>query len=107
MIEMDPVKKEANALPSGQRTKKKGGKRASRQRVKEYPYTKEELISYLMRKQEELGRRPKKSDMPDDIKQYYRILFGKWCYALEEAGLSVPSEQTLERRRRQKMRHRR
>ena len=69
-------------------------------------YSREELIGILLRMEQKLGRRPKKSDIPDDIKPAYRKVFGKWLYALEAAGLSVPSERTIERRRRHKMRHR-
>ena len=72
---------------------------------KEYPYTKEELTEYLVRKQEELGRRPTKKDIPDNMKPYYRVYFKKWCYALEECGLVTPSERTLARRARHKNRH--
>ncbi len=70
-------------------------------------YPKEELIRMLIVKQEKLGRRPKKADLPDYLKVEYRKAFGKWCYALEAAGLSVPSERVLARRRRQRQRHRR
>ena len=69
-------------------------------------YTKEELIGILISKQKKLGRKPKKSDMSDVLKVQYRKAFGKWCYALEAAGLSVPSERVLARRQRQKLRHR-
>lgn len=68
-------------------------------------YTKEELIDILLSSQEKLGRKPKKSDMSDILKGQYRRAFGKWCYALEAAGLSVPSETVLARRERQKLRH--
>jgi hypothetical protein len=74
--------------------------------AKKIPYTKEELIRFLLDKQAELGRKPTKKDIPDAIKPYYRVLFGKWCYALEASGIVIPSEATLERRRRHKTRHR-
>ena len=74
---------------------------------KVYPYTKEQLIQYLYILQKELGSRPKKADIPENIRPYYRVLFGKWIYALEEAGLSVPSEATLRRRQSHKARNRR
>ena len=74
---------------------------------KEYPYTKEELRDFLYKKQEELGHKPTKKDIPDKMRPYYRVYFGKWCYALEECGLVIPSEKTLERRRRHKSRERR
>ena len=70
-------------------------------------YTKEELIKILLTKREKLGRKPKKADIPECLIVEYRKAFGKWCYALEAAGLSVPSEQVLARRRRHKMRHKR
>ncbi|MBR2547880.1 MAG: hypothetical protein IKF07_06795 [Eubacterium sp.] len=71
------------------------------------PYTKEELISILQTTGKVLDRKPTWKDMPYDIRMYYKIVFGKWCYALEEAGLSVPSQKTLDRRKRHKERHKR
>ena len=71
---------------------------------KKYPYTREELLDYLYKKQEELGRKPCKKDIPDEMKPYYRVYFGKWCYALEAAGIVVPSERALARRQHYKKR---
>ena len=74
---------------------------------KQYPYTKEELTEYLIRKRDELGRVPTRKDIPEMMRPYYRVYFGKWCYALEKTGIVIPSEKTLERRRRHKSRERR
>lgn len=70
--------------------------------AKQYPYTKEELLDYLLKKRDELGRKPTKKDIPEKMRPYYRVYFGKWCYALEIAGIVVPSERTLARRQRKK-----
>ena len=72
--------------------------------AKQYPYTKEELIAYLLKMRDELGRKPVKKDIPDEIKPYFRVYFGKWCYALEAAGIVVPSERALARRQHYKKR---
>lgn len=72
---------------------------------KEYPYTEEELRDFLYKKQEELGHKPTKKDIPEEMRPYYRVYFGKWCYALEACGIVIPSEHTLERRARHKNRH--
>ncbi len=72
---------------------------------KQYPYTKEELTEYLLRKRDELGRKPTKKDIPEQMRPYYRVYFGKWCYALEETGIVIPSEMTLARRARHKARY--
>ena len=66
--------------------------------AKQYPYTKEELIDYLLKMRDELGRKPVKKDIPDEMKPYFRVFFGKWCYALEAAGIVIPSERALARR---------
>ena len=73
---------------------------------KQYPYTREELTKYLLRKQDELGRKPNKSDIPEKMRPYFAVLFGKWCYALEASGIVVPSDATLARRRRHKEKYR-
>ena len=65
-------------------------------------YTKEDMIEKLRKINEKLGRVPSRKDLPEEMKPYIKKLFGKWCYALEESGLSKPSERTLERRRRRK-----
>ena len=70
--------------------------------AKQYPYTKEELVEFLLKKRDELGRVPTKKDIPEEMRPYYRVYFGKWCYALEETGIVIPSEHTLERRARKK-----
>lgn len=74
-------------------------------RKKPIPYTREELIQYLLDLNEKLGRRPKKSDVQGMMHSYYRSVFGKWIYALEASGLSVPSAATLARRNRHKSRN--
>lgn len=61
--------------------------------------TKEEAISAMRQLAEELGRPPKKNELPPRIGNRIRPLFEKWCYALEEAGLRTPSEKVLEKRR--------
>lgn len=71
---------------------------------KKYPYTREELLDYLLKKRDELGRKPTKKDIPEKMRPYYRVFFGKWCYALEVAGIVVPSERTLARRQHYKKR---
>ena len=70
--------------------------------AKQYPYTKEELVEFLLKKRDELGKTPTKKDIPEQMRPYYRVYFGKWCYALEETGIVIPSEKTLERRARKK-----
>ena len=72
---------------------------------KQYPYTREELLDYLHKLNYELGRKPAKKDVPEEMRPYYRVLFGKWCYALEVAGIVIPSERTLARRMRHKNKH--
>ena len=73
--------------------------------AKQYPYTKEELLDYLHKLNYELGRKPTKKDIPEKMKPYYRLYFGKWCYALEECGIVIPSERVLARRERKKNKH--
>ena len=72
---------------------------------KQYPYTKEELVDYLLKKRDELGRTPTKKDIPEKMLPYYRVYFGKWCYALEKIGIVIPSKETLERRARKKAKY--
>ena len=74
---------------------------------KDYPYTKEELTEFLLKKRDELGRKPTKKDIPEEMRSYYRVYFKKWCYALEECGIVIPSERTLARRMRHKSHDRR
>lgn len=74
---------------------------------KKCPFTKEELIEILQIRRDELGKKPTRKDIPETIMPYYRATFGKWCYALEAAGIVIPSQATLDRRMRHKMRHRR
>ena len=71
----------------------------------QYPYTQEELAEYLLRKRDELGRTPTRKDIPEKMRPYYRVYFGKWCYALEKTGIVIPSERTLERRARKKAKY--
>ena len=61
--------------------------------------TKEEAIKVMQQLAEELGRPPKKIELPERIGNRIRPLFEKWCYALEAAGLRTPSEKVLEKRR--------
>lgn len=63
------------------------------------PITKEEAIVIIQNMAKELGRPPKKSELPDEIKCRIKPLFDKWCYALEETGLKIPSEKVQEKRR--------
>lgn len=63
------------------------------------PVTKEEAIRVMQQLAEELGRTPKREDLPEEIRNRIRPLFEKWCYALEEAGLRIPSEKVQEKRR--------
>lgn len=65
-------------------------------------HTKQELIDSLKELYKSLGRIPAKKDVPEDIRGQYKEVFGKWCYALEEAGIRKPSQRTLERRKRHK-----
>ena len=76
-----------------------------KQKQKTYPYTEEELRDFLYKKRDELGRVPTRKDIPEKMRPYYRVYFGKWCYALEETGVVTPSEKTLERRARKKARY--
>ena len=61
--------------------------------------TKEEAIKQLLELADELGRPPKKSELPEEIRCRIKPLFDKWCYALEEVGLKIPSEKVMEKRR--------
>ena len=63
------------------------------------PEEMERLIKLMREKAEELGRRPKKSDMDSKDLGPIKKCFGKWCYALEASGLQQPSPETVERRR--------
>ena len=53
--------------------------------VRKYKYTDEELLQMIRDKAEELGRAPKKSEVPE----CYRIKnrFGPWYKAITAAGL--------------------
>ena len=61
--------------------------------------TKEEAVKQILELADELGRPPKKSELPEEIRCRIKPLFDKWCYALEEVGLKVPSEKVMEKRR--------
>ena len=61
--------------------------------------TREEAIAVMQQVAKELGRVPKKEDIPERVRNRIRPLFEKWCYALEAAGLRTPSEKVLEKRR--------
>jgi len=69
-----------------------------REQMKQKQYTKEELIRYLQNRRAELGKRPTRKDVPEDIKAEIKRVFGKWCYGLEESGLIKPSAAALKRR---------
>ena len=56
------------------------------------------VIKLLNDRAAALGRRPKKLDMTGKELGMIKKCFGKWCYALEAAGLSVPSDETIARR---------
>ena len=56
------------------------------------------LIKIMRDRDKELDHRLKKSDMNSKDLGPIKKCFGKWCYALEAAGLAVPSEETVERR---------
>ncbi len=62
--------------------------------------TREEAIAAIRKLADDLGHVPKKSELPDDLRNRIRVLFEKWCYALEASGLVVPSEKVQEKRRR-------
>lgn len=61
--------------------------------------TREEAIAAIQKLASDLGHNPKKSELPPDLHNQIRSLFGKWCYAQEAAGLVVPSERVQEKRR--------
>ena len=63
------------------------------------PMTKEEGIAALQALAKELGHNPKKSELPEPLRNRVRVLFGKWCYAQAEAGFVIPSEKVQEKRR--------
>lgn len=63
------------------------------------PQTKEEGIAALQALAKELGHNPKKSELPEQLRNRIRVLFGKWCYAQAEAGFVIPSEKVQEKRR--------
>lgn len=63
------------------------------------PEEMERLIKLMRDKAEELGRRPKKTDMNSKDLGPIKKCFGKWCYALEASGLQKPSPETIERRK--------
>ena len=63
------------------------------------PQTKEEGIAALQALAKELGHAPKKSELPEALRNRVRVLFGKWCYAQAEAGFVIPSEKVQEKRR--------
>ena len=56
------------------------------------------LSKLLNEMEQRLGRKPKKSDVDNKDLWAIRKCFGKWCYALEAAGLKMPSPETIERR---------
>ena len=61
-------------------------------------YTREELIQILQELNEALGHVPTKKDVTSEIIGGCHSVFGKWVYALEEAGVKIPTEKTLARR---------
>ena len=72
--------------------------KATDKRIPPARCTREEAIRAIQQAAAELGRPPKKTEIPDDVRFSIKALFGKWVYALEEAGLRTPSEQVMRRR---------
>lgn len=73
------------------------------------PLTREECIAILKRRQEELGRLPKRSDCTEEEVVKIKAYFGPWPRALEKAGLKQPGkpdrkQRTVEKRIRTKRR---
>ena len=56
------------------------------------------LIKLMRERDKELDHRLKKSDMDSKDLGPIKKVFGKWCYALEAAGLAEPSPETVKRR---------
>ncbi len=52
--------------------------------------TREECLTLLQRKQEELGRMPKRSDCTVDEVVRIKAFYGPWPRALEAAGIKEP-----------------
>ena len=61
--------------------------------------TREEAIAAIQQLARDLGHDPKKSELPEYLRNQIRAIFGKWCYAQEAAGLVVPSQKVQEKRR--------
>ena len=59
----------------------------------------EQLCAMLRARAETLGRMPNRKDMKPEELSELRRCFGKWVYALEAAGLRIPSQQSLDRRK--------
>lgn len=62
------------------------------------PEEMERLIKLLKDRAEELGHKPRKTDVSSRELGDIKSCFGKWCYALEAAGFTTPSKTTLARR---------
>ncbi len=58
----------------------------------------------LVRKAEETGRYPKKSDFSDSDVVHIKAYFGPWPHALEAAGLKEPTRESKAERNREKRR---
>ena len=67
----------------------------------------ERLIKLLKDRAEELGHKPRKTDVSSRELGDIKSCFGKWVYALEAAGLQTPSQGTIERRNTQMSRWKR
>ncbi len=61
--------------------------------------TRDEALAELHKLADELGHDPKKSELPEFLRNQVRTIFGKWCYAQEAAGFVVPSLKVQEKRR--------
>ena len=71
------------------------------------PEEMERLIKYIQELADELGHKPRKTDLDPDELGRIKSCFGKWVYALEAAGLQTPSQGTIKRRNTQMSRWKR
>lgn len=68
--------------------------------------SKEEYISRMRQKAEELDRLPKKSDFDVETVNGIKSFFGPWPRALEAAGIKEPDPLRIERKRAKRQRAR-
>lgn len=67
--------------------------------------TREECISLLQKKFEEINRLPKKSDFPEEIVAMIKAYYGPWPRALEKAGIKeCRSDEVLKIKEQKKIR---